>query len=237
MAVTLASLANTDLLTGVGGTDISGSLTGSNYTSTRLLVIGSCYTGNGGVAAAITPTGGTGVSTSKLFDGPGATTNAIGLFVFQVDYTTPPTSLSISFGGSNTYGTARVIDVSGYNTTTFIDVISATQTTANSTTPTATSLPDVTDSGGLVIGFMTYSTTSLTITPTSPFTQYSEDDEANTSTQALSIITHSPGATGADDPVWSLSSADDWFAAGMVIKPAVGGGGGGGSTIIVNQIF
>lgn len=204
-------------------------LTNAPSAGGMVLVLCSLFSGSNGTAFSCTASGGTGVSITKEVDTVGTSVNTIGLMAFTVSYTTAPTSLSIGNGGVGTFFmTARAINITGQNAV-MVDVKSSTATTANDRSPVATSLPDLVDSTDLVFGWMTISAGGITITPNDAnWPQFSEDDEANT-IQTLSIISRTPGATGAFDPNWgtnSLNTADTWFAAGIAIKGTSGGGSG-----------
>lgn len=225
MSVVLNVLAQSDLFSVNGGAGtLGGTLTAGFYPANngKFVVCASMWTGNGGVAAALTPTGGSGVTVTKRIDGPGASLNTVGLLFWEVEYATLPTSISISTGASSLFGNARVINITGYDLASFVDVLSASDNTGNSTTATATNLPDTTVANAFIIGLMTREGTAGTISVNAPFTQYSEDDESNASNQTLCIAYYEAATPGANDPSWTLTSADVWHAVAIAIKPSAG---------------
>lgn len=121
-------------------------------------------------------------------------------------------------GGSNEqFSSAVAAEVSGQSAS-FLDAYGA--STSTSTAVAATAMGDLTASNDLVIGAMTRVGQSGTVTPNANWTQIAEIDEANSATFCLSAIYRVPGASGAYDPAWTLSSSDQWLAAGIAIKGA-----------------
>lgn len=228
----------------VVGTKNDGQTSGSNPLSITLtnapsagglaVILCGIYTGNTGGADSVSATysGGSGVTVTKQYDGVGTANQVTGVLIWTVEYTTAPTSVTISrsgtFGGDPPYISASVVNITGQNAS-FLDGCNG--STGSSATPVATALPDLTDASDLVLGCMTRnSSDGTTVSAGTGWTETTEIDETNATYVTLNVIQRTPGATGSYDPTWSLGGSpgtDTWFAAGISIKGTGGGGGGG----------
>lgn len=214
-----------------GSNQLAITLTNAPSAGGMAVILCGIYTGNTFVADAVSASysGGSGVTITKQYDGVGTANQAVGVIIWTVEYTTAPTSVTISrsgtFGGDLPYISASVVNITGQNAS-FLDGCSG--STGSSATPVATALPDLTDASDLVLGCMTRnSADGTTVSPGSGWTEITEIDEGNATSQTLSVIQRTPGATGSYDPTWALGGSpgtDTWFAAGISIKGTSGGG-------------
>lgn len=206
----------------VGYLDVT--LTNAPQSGGLLVVTGGIFLGSSNAADGITlqVTGGSSISTTERANSVGTTGNSVGVVIFTVEYATAPTSVRVL---NNVSATGCYMSVSCLNITgqagSYFDVAGV--STGTSTSPVATAMGDLTDATDLVIGAMTRGGVSGTIAPATNWTEVVELSEDN-AIQTLSVIQRTPGATGAYDPAWTISSSDDWEAAGIAIKGTASGG-------------
>lgn len=222
-------IASNNAGTPTGGTGVSSipcTLTNTPPGGGILLVVASLFSGNGGVAPILSSTGGTGLTITKRFDSIGAATNTVGLLIWTVEYTTPPTALDVNTaGGTNLFGCVDSINITGQAAGAYVDVVSATANTAAAASAiTASNLPDTTDASDLVVGICTRNATAGTFSQSGAWAILAKLDEGNTTGQTLIIVDQAPGSAGVFDPAFTLTGGtDDLIAAAIAIKGTAGG--------------
>jgi len=208
-----------------GSDTLSITLTNTPPAGGVIVVFLGAYIDAGGLGEiGIYTTGGTGLTITEHVDPTEVEGFTTGMWV--IEYSTPPTALAIrkvTPTGDLIYGHGVAVNVTGQHAT-YLDVASATLSTGTSTTPTATTLPDLTDATSLVIGMMNRDGGNIVGGPGTDWNQLYEADEDNDPSY-ISVIYRTPESTGAYDPTWTLASSAPWFAVGIAIKGTAGGGG------------